>query len=282
MPELILINAVGSSTITATPPFDSRLPASNLALPQKAACSTSAAAQTVYFNHSAARAANGEGFVLSGRFSPNATLRIRLHSLHYGNGAVLQDSGIIHLLRGASLPTIGQIYSLPMGYFYHRFSAATSEYYLSLSAQLSDPTPPSGRHQLYRAVIGSVFIPRVSTTYESPWEYSLLDTTTLERSDRSDLKATKGHQRRQFRIPLDVTDSERLTLTQAWHQIGKTTEVFAHLMPNDTTGLSHLEHGMIGYFGDAPKFTPTGFDRNRTELPIVESSLGVCQVAVVG
>lgn len=281
MPEIILQNQISQATITANPAFEANLPVSNIALPGKVACSTGAANQTITINLPQSRYVANEGIVLSGRFSPYATLRATLHGALNATGAVQADSGTVQLLRGDTLSPTGALRVLPPLYFYQRFVAAqVGDMYWSMKLLLSDPSPPSGRHQLYRAILGSVFIPRVSTTYEKSWSITLQDTTAIERSDSSDARAAKGFQRRIMEIPLDVTDAERLEITRSFRAVGKTSDVFAHVAPA-STGLAFLEHGMIGFFAESPQFSPVEYDRNAVSLRVQESALGFCQVAVV-
>ena len=209
--------------------------------------------------------------LLLGDFSESATLRMRCYSgLSGTGGTALYDSGVMAVLGGDTILPTGRINTFPAMHLYRAFSSANSgDTYFSIIINLSDTNPPNGRHLLRRAVLGQIFSPRVNPTYDSPWSYTLVDTSTIERNDTNDARTKRGYQQRQFQVPLDLSEAERQLIVEAWRIAKTTNDGFIMLCP-DSTGQTRIELGMNSFCGQL-QFGQDGYDRNQLTLTFLDA-----------
>ena len=264
--RVILRSLADDMALAASPAFVSSLPVGNLQTQQRAEVARSAdtSNQAITGDLTAARLLGADGFALIGRFSEDATVRVRLYAEAAQGGDVVYDSGPISVL--VPIPwgefawgeeAWGGVRSFQNGaepFFFRFFDDADDVFasYLSWQIDISDATNPDGYHQFRRLVWGRGVSPTINVDWGYQWE--LVDESKMFRDEAGGLHTETRAKYRRIRATLShMTQSERVQWADGLRYCGKSRDVFAVLKPYESGG-ERMDLAFLARFTKLPNF----------------------------
>lgn len=275
--KLLLINALDTATLSASPELVSTLPVTHLQLSRRDAVarSTSTADQTLTATWDLGQAIDcialyGHNLTVGG------TWRVRLYARADGRGDPLYDSTAQPALLAKTLGEMAWGVD-PLGMAWPTGGAPPLAV-VWLSAPVtevrharmdwSEPGATSGYFEAQRWYLGRSFTPTVNANWEAQLSYR--DDSTFLRSALGSLFIEVGARYRQLDFTLEwLTGAERLELGSTLAQIGKAADVLVSLYPGDPSAHSR-QYTLAARLTDLPEFVVWRPDTYRATFRFVE------------